>query len=161
MNDRRNHLFVQYVATLAALKPAGFIFENVTGLLSMEGGRVFAHIRSSLESQGYATAVWKLQAEQFGVPQRRTRVIIVGVQAGRAVPFPPKPITGLSSERSLLGSTTRVASVCEALDDLPALSAGEDGSHYAYRHAPRTPYQSLMRGQLTPSDFIQQIAGAY
>jgi DNA (cytosine-5)-methyltransferase 1 len=156
MEDERNTLFYRYRDMLADLRPDAFLFENVTGLLNMEGGRVFEAVKKTLSLKGYRLAVWKLRAEEFGVPQRRTRVFVVGCR--RDVIQPPEETTQFSRSMSLFGSLPRAISVREALDDLPPLQSGEDGSSRDYRSAPTNSYQSFMRGQIGPEAFLATLA---
>jgi len=130
--DDRNQLFRDYCALVNAIAPDLFLFENVTGLLNMDGGAVFAEVVAALKRVADDVQVWRVSADEYGVPQRRKRVILIGTR-GRAAPEQPRT----SSER---------VSVRDALSDLPALAAGEDGSAKNYLSAPRTPYQRRMRG---------------
>lgn len=153
MEDPRNWLFKDYCDVLGTVKPDIFVFENVSGLLNMEGGRVFAMIRRELGKYAKRVIVWKLQADNYAIPQRRTRVVIVGDSTGLVPTEPPRVLTSLKPV-DLLGSLPAPPSAREALDDLPPLKPGEDGSAKPYRVAPQSPYQKLMRGQLTPAEYI-------
>lgn len=153
MRDERNHLFLDYRRLVDQLEPDLFLFENVTGLLNMEQGRVFEHVCSILSDGVNDLAVWKLRAEQFATPQRRTRVVIVGARAARA-PAPPPPITAFPPHDAARAGLGVPPSVAEALDDLPPLVAGEDGSERDYLSPPRNAYQSLMRSVLGADEFV-------
>lgn len=157
MDDERNWLFHRYKALLEILKPAGFIFENVPGLLNMEGGRVFEMIRAELEQTTKRLSVWKVRAEQYGIPQRRTRIVLVGDSDGRIPHAPPARVTQLGGEPNLFEVLAPAVTVEQALSDLPSLQPGEDGSHKAYVHGPRHPYQELMRGIIGPAKFLEAI----
>lgn len=74
----RSGLFFEFIRILNELAPAWFVFENVPGLLSSNGGRDFGVILSSLVNIGYRCTWRVLDAQHFGVPQRRRRVFIVG-----------------------------------------------------------------------------------
>ena len=79
-NDRRNYLFRHFARIVAAARPMYFFAENVRGLVSFEGGRFFQMVRDDFRKAGYRVS-WKvLNAADFGVPQSRVRVIIVGVR---------------------------------------------------------------------------------
>lgn len=146
MEDNRNQLFWSYKTMLEKLQPKGFLFENVTGLLNMEKGEVLKTIKQELGSVGYNVTHWVLKAEEYGVPQRRTRVFIVGTRDGD----PPSPPPVLTSAENWIG-------VEEALGDLPPLRAGQDGSNIGYLGAPKTGYQRLMRGQIGVETFLNEI----
>lgn len=158
MNDGRNWLFRQYKAMIEAIHPDGFIFENVTGLLNMDGGKVFEMIRGQLGQVTDRLSFWRLQAEQYGVPQRRTRVLLVGDSTGRISSNPPQAVTELNGDITLFGRLPRAISTKEALGDLPSLQPGEDGSHKQYAHEPSHPYQELMRGSIDANTFLRVIA---
>ncbi len=146
MDDNRNHLFKQYAQFLSILNADGFIFENVPGLLNMNQGSVFHEIRKTLEDCGYSLKTWILRAEEFGVPQRRTRIFVVG-QRGNVVRA-TAPLTSAHEGERTSRLSHRVWSVEEALEDLPPLLAGQDGSQCEYREPPNNAYQDFLRGNL-------------
>ena len=115
--DSRNYLYTYYAEFLKKYEPACFLFENVYGLLSAkeENGRLYLdNMRDLFFEYGYETECMKLSAENFGVPQSRKRVFLVG-RRERPVRFNlPEPDTG---------STEFL--VQEILSDLPPLSAGQ------------------------------------
>jgi DNA (cytosine-5)-methyltransferase 1 len=156
MDDRRNHLFRAYARALAELVPDGFLFENVPGLLNMEGGATFRMIRETLSSVGFTVRTWDLHAHHYGVPQRRRRIILLGVRDATCCVVPPSPLT--SPERSLFeGRGNGFTTVGDAIEDLPALEPGEDGSTKGYASEPLTLYQSFMRGTIGPGEYLDQI----
>jgi DNA (cytosine-5)-methyltransferase 1 len=132
------------------LDPDAFLFENVTGLLNMEGGAVFREILQALGKLAAEIHWWKIPADEYGVPQRRTRVIIAGFRRLPSFRFPPPLVGG-----GLMG--VQPVSVIEALDDLPAIAQGEDGSNLPYKSVPSTDYQRLMRGDLDPTEYQQRL----
>jgi len=75
---KRSGLWYEFHRVLAELKPQWVIIENVSGLLSSNGGRDFATILQGLAEIGYLSAWRILDAQYFGVAQRRRRVFIVG-----------------------------------------------------------------------------------
>ena len=78
--DTRGTLFFEIERILSKKKPQGFILENVEGLVNHDGGKTFQIILESLENLGYKVS-WKiLNAKNFGVPQDRKRIYIVGTQ---------------------------------------------------------------------------------
>lgn len=74
----RSGLFFEVVRILEETKAKWFILENVPGLLSSKGGRDMGIILGSLAELGYGVAYRILDAQYFGVPQRRRRIFIVG-----------------------------------------------------------------------------------
>ncbi len=78
----RSGLFYEYTRALKEKKPTHFIWENVKGALSSNGGRDFANILLSFSEAGYSLWWSVLNAKDFGVPQNRERVFIVGSRNG-------------------------------------------------------------------------------
>lgn len=76
--DPRGNLTLEYFAFLDRLRPRWMVWENVPGLLSDDGGRTFGTCLGLLAELGYGFAYRILDAEYFGVPQRRHRVFLVG-----------------------------------------------------------------------------------
>jgi Alw26I/Eco31I/Esp3I family type II restriction m6 adenine DNA methyltransferase len=159
MGDERNWLFRQYRTVIESVKPAGFVFENVTGLLNMEGGKVFEMIRGELEGLAKGLRFWQLRSEFYGIPQRRARVVLLGDQAGDIPAPPPAPVTRApDDERTLFDPLPPWISVRQALSDLPPLEPGEDGSGKDYATPPAHPYQRLMRSLITPEEYLAAIS---
>lgn len=78
LDGERSGLFFEFVRILEELKPEWFSFENVDGLLTSNSGRDFATVLFCLVRCGYRCAWRVLDAQHFGLPQRRARVFIVG-----------------------------------------------------------------------------------
>lgn len=76
--DERNFLYRYYVEFLKAFHPKMFVFENVPGLESAGKGRYLKDMRRLMKKAGYNTGYKILNAADFGVPQNRKRVILVG-----------------------------------------------------------------------------------
>lgn len=76
--DERGMLFFEMVKILRERRPRFFIAENVKGLLSANKGKAFPMIIEEFENAGYKVVHKLLNAEEYGVPQRRQRVVIVG-----------------------------------------------------------------------------------
>lgn len=80
--EARGMLFREYARLLADLKPRGFLFENVYGMTGAESGRSIAKVVEAFESIGYRLHLRVLDAADYGVPQHRERLIIVGLRKG-------------------------------------------------------------------------------
>lgn len=114
--DKRNYLYIFYAKFLKRYKPMYFVFENVTGLLSAkdEDGNLYLDLMKGLfEKCGYEIEIKTLLASDYGVPQNRKRVILVG-KRGKSTGFYPNPDKYESD-----------VSVKKFLSDLPSLIAGE------------------------------------
>lgn len=77
-SDSRGGLFFDLARILQAKRPQCFLFENVKGLLSHDGGKTFATVIQTLTKLGYSLEWQVLNSKNFGVPQNRERVFIVG-----------------------------------------------------------------------------------
>ncbi|WP_233221016.1 DNA (cytosine-5-)-methyltransferase [Chlorogloea sp. CCALA 695] len=155
MSDERNSLFQYYRQIVEAIEPDGFVFENVMGLLNMEGGHIFNLVHAALSSVTDKLSVWKLDAANYGVPQRRKRVILVGRQ-GESRDIPPPPLMCDSTGKNLLGIPAPIT-VSEALSDLPVLAPSQDGENLDYTMPPSTDYQRFLRGFFSPMQYLERL----
>lgn len=86
MGDPRNYLFKHYFHVVKTIKPEVFVMENVKGITTMENGRIFEEILgifsdpSLLDGSYYSVYPRIVKAVDFGVPQKRERIIIIGVR---------------------------------------------------------------------------------
>ncbi len=82
--DPNGNLFFELARLLHGSRPRAFLFENVKGLVSHDGGRTMATILGTLKDIGYHVSWQVLGADDFGLPQRRERVFIVGFRHRRS-----------------------------------------------------------------------------
>ena len=80
--DSRGNLSLTYMRMVDQLRPRWTVWENVPGVLSSGGGRDFGSIVGALAELGYSCCWRVLDAQNFGVPQRRRRVFLVGCSSG-------------------------------------------------------------------------------
>ncbi len=80
LESERGRLYLAMVRYMKVHRPVVVVAENVVHLASMESGRVLKTIIRDFESPGYRFTVWRLFAPDYGIPQRRTRLFIVGVR---------------------------------------------------------------------------------
>ena len=114
--DPRNNLYIFYAKFLKKYKPKYFVFENVPGLLSAtnENGESYLKLMENLfREHGYKTEPKTLNAKDYGIPQNRKRIILVG-KKGTSIDSYPEPDRQESE-----------VSVTEILSCLPFLKAGE------------------------------------
>jgi DNA (cytosine-5)-methyltransferase 1 len=78
LNDKRGNLFLEFIRLLKHFKPKGFLFENVRGLTHSNGGMAIKKIKEEFEKCGYVLNVKLLNAADYGVPQLRERVFLLG-----------------------------------------------------------------------------------
>lgn len=132
--DDRNFLFIEFMRLAAEIKPKVLLIENVANLARHDGGVFAQEIEASMRELGYETTSTILDAADFGVPQRRRRIMFIGVLPGLNFAWP----------KQTHGVKTPHVSVGEAiLGDLPELHAAE--TSVEYKSKPLTPYQKLMR----------------
>lgn len=95
LDDPRGSLFEEYIKILQILKPRGFLFENVYGVVGAQNGKPWELILEAFRAVGYKVSYRILDTADYGVPQNRERLIVVGTQ-DRDFLF-PRPTHGLDS----------------------------------------------------------------
>ena len=90
MEDQRNFLYKEMLRIIRDKNPKMFVAENVKGLLSMEKGKVIEMIKKDFENLGYYVEARLLNAAEYGVPQLRERVVIIGNRINSSVTYPEK-----------------------------------------------------------------------
>jgi len=90
MEDERNFLYKELLRLIKDKKPKYFVGENVKGLISMQQGKVLEMIITDFRKLGYKVDFRVLKASDYGVPQNRERVVIIGNRLGLENPFPKK-----------------------------------------------------------------------
>lgn len=109
VEDERNQLFKEFVRIVKITEPKVILFENVTGLVAKKNQVILHKIFQYFERLGYNMDARVLSAEEFGVPEKRRRTIIMGVKGGECV-FP------MATHGSRAGK--KVRTVAEALKNL-------------------------------------------
>jgi DNA (cytosine-5)-methyltransferase 1 len=123
--DVRADLIGHFIRLLDEIKPSAFMLENVPNLASIDDGEFLSSVKSDLISLGYSVDDLIVSAADFGVPQNRKRLVILGLIGKRRVKF-PQPAFG-TPERPHVSSAA-------AIDDLP--DAGEFGETGVFNHEP-------------------------
>lgn len=128
----RETLPSHYVRLVAAVKPSFVAFENVPGMVEGRGRARFDALIADLEDLGYRLKWDFIDAVDYGVPQHRRRVLVIGSRTGE--PVFPAPTHGPTSE----GEMGQYRTVRDAIGSLPALGSGEsdprDSHHRARSH---------------------------
>ena len=154
-DDPRNSLFEQFANFVNYFRPRALVMENVVGLATHKDGEIVAQIEECFDRLGYDCDWRILNAANFGVPQRRERLILIGLEKGARMAF-PKP-THLSDGSTIghknrtkmlvaqddLFSSKRLPSavtVLDAIGDLPPIRSGETATAYD-----REPFHSYQR----------------
>lgn len=141
-DDPRNRLFYGFVKFINWYSPRAFVMENVKGLLSMKDGEVLNTIldafRNAGDYGGYDVAYKVLLASDYGVPQNRERVIIIGTRRDLGIqPRHPEP-----------HHLDHKVTVDEAISDLPPIEACQGAEVMKYPVSPQNDFQSLMRANM-------------
>lgn len=118
-NDKRNILYRQFIRILKAKKPKYFLTENVKGLLSLEKGKVFSTMIKDFSNAGYKVKHKVVNAADYGVPQKRERVIIIGTRKDTSAEIDfPAPTHG-SLSKSHVQTLKPWVSIGEVLKEIP------------------------------------------
>lgn len=131
-----NWLFSEYMRLVKAIKPDWVIFENVKGILETDGGYFFKTVVRRLTLAGYTVSHFVLNAADFGVPQKRWRLFVIGSRHGQRV-AKPEP------------TTSNYLSVKDAIWDLPILRNGASMDRRPYRTVAVSTYAEELRCGLT------------
>lgn len=126
--DERNQLYLEFIRVVDDKKPKYFVAENVRGLVSLNKGEAIKLIITDFESIGYNVAYQVFNAADFGVPQNRFRVIIIGVRNDIFNGYFPFPIATHAEKPTLLRQ--KWITIGEALFDIPE----PDEEHYFKNH---------------------------
>lgn len=86
-NDARANLYKEIVRFLHTKQPKYFICENVKGLITLQKGGIIRRIAKEFHDEGYSIKYSLLKAVEFGIPQKRERVIIVGVRNDMSISY--------------------------------------------------------------------------
>lgn len=130
-----NWLFREFARVVKLYDPNWLVFENVKGIIETEGGLFLEEIFDTFSRLGFTLSSKVLCAADFGVPQQRSRLFILGSRDRAQLAFPAphaKPAT----------------TVREALADLPSLRNGASVDRLPYARPADTPFARLLRGQL-------------
>lgn len=144
--DPRNKLFRTFLSYVKFFKPQVCILENVPGMTTCDGLNHADLIGSELSSVGYLVSMAILNAVNFGVPQHRERVFIVGVRSGLGVIFEFPPSTGVK------------VTVRKAIADLPPVESGSLNWIMDYQPKRRmSGYAMQMRNAAVPDKIFDHV----
>jgi DNA (cytosine-5)-methyltransferase 1 len=148
-DDHRGQLVSDYIRLLSQVAPEAFVFENVFGLLTVESGDVFRMACEQLERPRkgltYTLSVLRLNAANFGVPQFRDRVFIVGSRSGKKIESPDKLTLEPGMPRG--SGQLEYRTVSDALRGLPVPNPDYPANHTGRHHSDRI---ILRYGSMSP-----------
>lgn len=159
--DARNDLVAQFAHLISELKPVAFLFENVEGFLTAsEGHYVFALLRP-LIARGYWVQVRKINAANYGVPQHRKRVIVIG-GLGWCPTFPPATHSAFGAPGAGLAgrSLPQTPTLAQALSGLPAAVQIQPGSPQGHYYRPLQGVDMARASALRPGQSMRDLPPA-
>jgi DNA (cytosine-5)-methyltransferase 1 len=144
-DDPRNKLIFAYFEIVASIRPRWFLFENVEGLLTANGGKSISELVRQFISLGYVVRLQKVNFAVYGVPQSRKRVVIVGNNVGQNFDL-PRPVFSFNAGKHRHNNGLPPGpTLGEALAGLgPAGNRSQDLADYRSR-SPESEYDGLMR----------------
>jgi len=143
LDDKRAYLYHEYYRSLKELRPSIFLYENVRGLLSMNNGKLFIELKKLFSSLGYKISAKVLNAADYGVPQLRQRVIIVGTLGNHKFKYPEPTHNNDENNLDLFDNKKKYLTLQDAISDLPFLENGEETKRYLSK--PKNEYQKKLR----------------
>lgn len=149
-SDPRGQLVFHYLRLIAEIQPKAFVFENVAGLLTVDKGQIFKELvqRLSAPEDGlrYKLSIHRVNASDYGVPQYRDRIIIIGSLEGKSI-IEIEKITGNGSD--LLSNTIPTRTVRDGLRGLPPMGHKRSHNHTGREHSERirTRYDEMAFGE--------------
>lgn len=135
MDNANNWLYKEYVRLVGEVRPDWIVFENVKGLIETENGFFLEAVLDGFKKLGYTTSHFVLNSADYGVPQKRNRLFIVGSLHGIEV-GKPKP------------TVKKYRTVKDAISDLPELDNGDAPDIKEYSMQAQSTYAKSMRKKL-------------
>ncbi|MGH8556000.1 MAG: DNA cytosine methyltransferase [Methylococcales bacterium] len=151
LDDPRNTLVREFMRIVKELAPRFFLFENVKGLTVGKHRQVLDELVTEFKTLGYSVQTpWRvLNAVNYGVPQDRERLFLLGARSGASLPSYPSPITVPSSPMQTLCFLPETPTCKDALEDLPDAESFEelinDDSVYTEEWGELSHYAAEMR----------------
>lgn len=147
--DPRNSLFKEFIRIASVFKPQYLVMENVPNLLKAKTENkelVIDIIREEMENLGYNVYVDVLSATDFGVPQIRKRLFVIGSKTKLDKPFPSPTHYVLGENDSLFNEGLEITpTLWDAISDLPTIEAREGAEEMEYTLEPQSDYQRYLR----------------
>jgi DNA (cytosine-5)-methyltransferase 1 len=132
MRNKSNLLYREFTRVVRDVSPTVCVFENVVGIKTVDGGQVLSRLVHELRDSSYAVQVIEVNAADWGVPQNRRRVFVVGCRTG-------KDYVASHSQN------IRRVTVRDAIADLPSLAVGAAEDVLPYGTEPLSDYQRDLR----------------
>lgn len=150
-HDTRNELVLVYANLIKELKPKFIVMENVKGILSLDKGAYLKNVLATLKKAGYNADFKLINMADFGVPEIRNRVIIIGNRVGLPVDFPKPDHSG--DTNSGLPQWNNCGKVLKDLENMPD---NPDFNHVALKHTQKNieRYKLIPQGGRLPENLL-------
>ncbi len=139
MHNKNNNMYKYFIDFVKILKPAWILFENVKGLKTFSEGKILKRIKTSLEKEKYLICNDILNSAEYGIPQFRNRLFLIGWRnKKKSFSFPEKTTEDPKD----------YITIKNALNDLPALKNGNSLNRFPYKNDIKlSEYQKLLRNE--------------
>ena len=144
VDDPRNFLFKEFVEIVKKIKPKTILVENVEGILTSNDGKTFESIKESFSELGYKMHGKKILAVKFGVPQKRKRVVMIGVLKGNPEECYPQ---------EMITNEDKYISVKDAINNLPSIKVNGGENILQKEIVPSSFYQKFIAGKISPKKY--------
>lgn len=154
-DDPRNLLYREFARIVGELRPEWFVMENVPGLLYWNDGAFGRRVFSAFAAHGYTVSHRLMLAADYGVPQLRKRLIIVGTRTGRSFVWPRQTHMGAyrrdaidlweRRRREKFPHLQPHRSLWDATSDLPSIKSGGGTEKASYPGPAESEFQRQMR----------------
>lgn len=144
VDDPRNSLFKEYVEIVSVIKPKVMVLENVPGMLTLDKGKIYEQILELFSSLGYIVEGKLLIASDYAVPQKRKRLIIIGVR--KDLKFSPRDIFPTQKYN-------RETTSLEAIGDLENVICSESSIYLDSDN--NSLYIKAMKGEITIDEYLR------
>ncbi|CAI2186569.1 19699_t:CDS:2 [Funneliformis geosporum] len=140
IKDHRGTLIYEYLRIVKAKKPSFFVFENVAGILSPSNQKEFSKFKKKLENLGYNITYRNLNAKDYGIPQDRKRVFLIGICQDLPIFF----------DFNKISEVKKPVNLHDCIADLQDLASNKIANHEYYegtsgRHSPLHPSASMTK----------------
>lgn len=156
--DQRNTLVRRFADIVADLRPRAFVFENVEGFLTSEGGAYIFDLLNPLIVAGYRIHLRKVNAANYGVPQHRKRVLAIGgLGWDPSFPQPTHAAFGAPGAALVRGHLPTTPTVMDALRGLPAPLSVCPSTATDHCARPLSPRDRARIGALLPGQAMRDL----
>jgi len=151
LSEPRNMLVFEFARIIREIKPKFFIMENVPGLANGIGKEIFSQVIRKIKSAGYSNYAYKvIDTADYGVPQRRKRLLFIGTNDSKITISLPAPTNAdTNSNKGLLKPWNTVK---DAISDLPSIHAGEKHSKDKMHASANLSELNIKRLKSTPKN---------